>query len=57
LVAGSSATGGGASGAVGYRVFKLDHGGAAALADLLKNSLPNMGNRNPVKVINANEGK
>jgi type II secretory pathway component GspD/PulD (secretin) len=57
LGAGSSTTGGGASGAVSYRVFKLDHGGAAALADLLKNSLPNMGNKNSVKVINPNEGK
>jgi type II secretory pathway component GspD/PulD (secretin) len=57
LGAASSTPGGGASGAVSYRVFKLDHGGAAALADLLKNSLPNMGNRNPVKLINPNEVK
>jgi hypothetical protein len=33
------------------RVFKLDKGGAAAIAELLDRALAQNGNRNPVKVI------
>src|SRR5262249_17526089 len=37
------------------RVFRLDKGGSAAIADMLEKALSSMGNKNPVKVINPAE--
>jgi type II secretion system protein D len=39
------------------RVYRMDKGGASALADVLEKMLPQTGNKNPVKVIKPDEEK